>query len=109
MPTDISYKLMTLGLSVLAGVVFVVQIRRRKFHDANDGFEYVYVDENGSVRELDKEEQEYLEEEFSPADGERPYNKWKYEELTPEDKIWGFLPRNKVPKHIEIQKLKSHI
>lgn len=32
-----------------------------------DGFEYVYVDENGAVRELSREEKGYLKETFDPA------------------------------------------
>lgn len=67
-------------------------------------FEFVYVDENGEVRELDKEEIEYLSETFHPNDGGRPYIKTSYECLTPDKKIWGFIKRNKVPKNIIIKK-----
>jgi hypothetical protein len=65
-------------------------------------FEYVYVENDGTVRELDLEEIDYLQTKFAPSDGNRPYVKSSYEQLTPDKKILGFLLRSKVPKNIEI-------
>jgi len=65
-------------------------------------FEYVYVENDGTVRELDKDEVEYLQTEFEPTDGARPYIKDSYDQLTPDKKIFGFLNRSKVPKEIKI-------
>lgn len=70
----------------------------------NDGFEYVYVEIDGTVRELDNGEIEYLETKFEPSDGARPYIKSSYNQLTPDKKILGFLHRDKVPKNIKISK-----
>ena len=70
----------------------------------NDGFEYVYVEIDGTVRELDKGEIEYLETKFEPSDGARPYIKSRYNQLTPDKKILGFLHRDKVPENIKISK-----
>jgi len=70
----------------------------------NDGFEYVYVEIDGTVRELDKGEIEYLETKFEPSDGARPYIKSSYNQLTPDKKILGFLHRDKVPGNIKISK-----
>ncbi|WP_339663273.1 hypothetical protein [Croceibacter atlanticus] len=70
----------------------------------NDGFEYVYVEIDGTVRELDKGEIEYLETKFEPSDGARPYIKSSYYQLTPDKKILGFLHRDKVPENIKISK-----
>ena len=67
-----------------------------------EGFEYVYVENDGTVRELDIEEIGYLQTEFEPTDGARPYVKSSYEQLTPDNKIMGFLHRSKVPENIEI-------
>lgn len=50
-------------------------------------FEYVYVDNNGSVRELYSDEIDYLKTMFSPTDGNRPYIKNSYKQLTPDKKI----------------------
>ncbi|CAM4390561.1 hypothetical protein [Zobellia nedashkovskayae] len=67
-------------------------------------FEYVYVEIDGTVRELDKGEIEYLETKFEPSDGARPYIKSSYNQLTPSNKIMGFLHRDKVPENIKISK-----
>lgn len=67
-------------------------------------FEYVYVEKDGTVRELDNEEIEYLQTEFKLGDGARPYIKSNYEQLAPDKKISGFLQRSKVPENIEIIK-----
>jgi hypothetical protein len=69
------------------------------------GFEYVYVELDGSVRELNEDEVEYLTTDFIPSDGNRPYIKYRYKELTPDGKIYGFIKRNRVPKRIEIRKI----
>lgn len=65
-------------------------------------FEFVYVENDGTVRELDEEKIDYLETEFEPTDGAKPYVKSSYDQLTPDNKILGFLHRSKVPKDIEI-------
>ena len=67
------------------------------------GFEYVYVENDGSVKELNKEEQDYLLEEFHSNDGARPYIKSNYWQRTPEKKLHGFLKRNHVPWWIKIK------
>lgn len=66
-------------------------------------FKYVYVELDGSVRELYQDEKDYLLEEFHPSDGGRPYIKRNYNQLTPDNKIDGFLERRKVPKEISIK------
>ncbi|RNC88526.1 MAG: hypothetical protein ED555_12870 [Allomuricauda sp.] len=67
-------------------------------------FEFVYVENDGTVRELDEGEIEYLQTAFEPSDGERPYIKSEYDQLTPDKKIRGFLHRSEVPKDIDIIK-----
>jgi len=69
---------------------------------AEDGFEYVHVEENGTVRELSRVETGYLKETFDSADGARPYIKSRYQSKTPDGKIHGYIQRNRVPKRIEI-------
>lgn len=71
------------------------------------GFEYVYVNEDGTVSELNDEDVEYLKTEFSPADCARPYIKSRYKQLTPDKKISGFILRKRVPKGMEIQPYKD--
>ena len=68
-----------------------------------DGFEFVYVEDDGSVRELDASEKGYLSEKFDPNDGGRPYIKFNYKHLTPKGEISGFIDRRSVPKDIVIK------
>ncbi len=76
---------------------------KRSYHKP-DGFPYVYIDNMGWARELSIQEKKYLQEEFSPADGDRPYIKSSYKSLTPDKKIGGFLKREKLPIKINIRK-----
>ena len=85
---------------VLCGsYLFFSRNRRAK----ESGFRYVYVNGDGSARELTPDEQVYLNTEFSGGDGARPYIKFRYESLTPDGRISGFLERRQLPTRIEIQ------
>jgi hypothetical protein len=64
---------------------------------------YVYVDDDGSARELDTQEREYLTAEFPGGDGGRPYVKLRYESLTPDGRIRGYLRRRQLPKRVAIK------
>ncbi|MGG8497848.1 hypothetical protein ACQY1Q_15660 [Tenacibaculum sp. TC6] len=64
-------------------------------------YEFVYVENDGTIRELDKDEIEYLQTEFKPTDGARPYIKSKYTQLTPDKKISGFFIEMKFLKKLE--------
>jgi hypothetical protein len=61
----------------------------------------VYVDEDGSVRELTASEQTYVTTEFSPLDGARPYIKLNYLDRTARG-LQGFLLRGAVPDGMSI-------
>jgi predicted metal-dependent hydrolase len=65
---------------------------------------FVYVNDDGSVRELTPEERDYLNTEFHPNDGNRPYIKDRYRDRTPDGKLSGFLLRKRVPRGIPISK-----
>ena len=84
-------------LGFIFKIVYDFPIRKRE-----PGFEYVYVELDGSVRELYNDEIEYLKEEFHPNDGNRPYIKYSYKELTPSGKISGFIRRRRAPRHLAI-------
>ncbi|WP_417556933.1 hypothetical protein [Mesoflavibacter zeaxanthinifaciens] len=68
----------------------------------NDRFEYVFVEENGTVRELYRHEKSYLKESFLPNDGARPYIKLRYKSKGLDGKINGFILRKRIPKNINI-------
>jgi hypothetical protein len=65
-------------------------------------YPYVYVNADGSARELHRSERDYLETIFHGADGGRPYVKWRYGQKDGWGEIKGFLKRSRVPKRIRI-------
>lgn len=66
---------------------------------------FVYVEDDGTARELGAHETEHLNTTFHPTDGARPYIKTRYKQLTPDGKIGGFLLRRKLPSNIQIRPL----
>jgi predicted metal-dependent hydrolase len=65
---------------------------------------FVWVNDDGSVRELTPDERDYLNTEFHPNDGARPYIKDRYRDRTPDGRLGGFLLRKRVPRGIPIAK-----
>jgi len=65
---------------------------------------YVWVEDDGTVRELTAEEREYVGREHDPTDGNRPYVKARYKSLTPDGRMRGFMYRFDVPGYIRIRK-----
>jgi hypothetical protein len=66
-------------------------------------YPYVYVNVDGSARELHPDESDYLETPFSPGDGARPYVKGSYSQRNGWGEISGFLKRSELPSEIVIQ------
>jgi hypothetical protein len=58
----------------------------------------VYINEDGSVRELTEADKKYVDTEFSPFDGARPYIKLHYSQRTALGEIRGYLPREPEPE-----------
>jgi uncharacterized protein YndB with AHSA1/START domain len=72
--------------------------------EARDRF--VYMDDDGSTRELTPDESEYLATAFHPVDGNRPYIKASAASRTPDGRLRGFLLRwdmrsTRVHRHIK--------
>jgi hypothetical protein len=65
-------------------------------------YPYVYVNTNGSARELGGSERSYLETPFSPFDGGRPYVKESYSTKNGGGKVDGFLARVELPNTVEV-------
>jgi hypothetical protein len=86
---------------VLYGIYFAIQSRPRRRRES--GFEYIYVEDDGSARELDADEQRYLNTKFHGGDGNRPYIKLNYEAVTPDGYLRGYLRRRQLPKDIPIR------
>lgn len=69
---------------------------------AEPDLEFVYVNQDGTVRELSPAEQAYLSEDYAGADSGRPYVKSHYESQDGWGSLSGFLERHKVPTHLVI-------
>ena len=65
-------------------------------------YPYVYVNVDGSARELHVTERTFLETPFFPADGGRPYVKSEYSQTNGWGEIAGFLERSKLPHGTQI-------
>jgi len=100
---------MSLFFGIIAIIVFlwitcaIWNHRPRRPHE--DGFQYVYINQDGSARELADDERDYLNTEFHGADGARPYVKSRYESKDGWGSISGFIERRKVPARIQIVKI----
>lgn len=68
----------------------------------------VYVNTDGSVREINILEKLYLQTEYDGSDGDRPYIKSKYSEKNVLGNISGFCHRNKIPRTVNIQTIKDN-
>jgi hypothetical protein len=92
---------MTAAILVILGVAYLAWKwgpRRAR----EPGFRFVYVNQDGSARELSPEEQRYLSEKFEGGDSGRPYIKWSYESRDGWGSLSGYLERRRVPRRIMI-------
>jgi hypothetical protein len=64
---------------------------------------FVYVNQDGSVREVSAGEKAYLAQRFHPFDGARPYIKSRYWSWDNWGSRSGYLKRSRVPFRITIQ------
>jgi len=105
----VSVVVMIIGLPLLAIATYFVWVswQTRSRRPKENGYKYVYVEENGSAREVTADEKKYLETEFHPADGARPYIKLRYEVRDRRIGIAGYLPRRQLPKNTPITQAPS--
>lgn len=68
-------------------------------------YPYVFVEEDGSVRELAEYERKYLETEFFGADSGRPATKASYNSRFPSGhRQIGYLARRKLPLRFRLRR-----
>jgi hypothetical protein len=60
-------------------------------------YPFVFVNEDGSVRELHSAERRYLETPFEASDGARPYIKTSFDQRDGWGRLSGFCYRSLVP------------
>lgn len=93
------------GVWFPAGVVRQVQLRAaRTADDARAAF--VFVEDDGSARELTAHEAEVLATSFDATDGNRPYIKRRYDSRTPTGRLSGFLPQSELPTGFPVRRCK---
>ncbi len=78
-------------------------LRSRRSAATSTLYPWVYVNADGTARELHSAEREYLETEFAGGDGGRPYIKSNYKQLDGWGEIAGYLRRSKLPKDLLVQ------
>lgn len=66
-------------------------------------YPYVFVEENGSVRELHTRERSFFETPMEPTDGSMPYIKNFYNYRNRFGVFSGYCLRTKIPSHLVIQ------
>jgi hypothetical protein len=66
-------------------------------------YPFVFVQKDGTARELHQSERQYLETPFHPADGGRPSVKSNYEQKNGWGNTEGFLERVNLPSHVQIR------
>ncbi len=86
-----------LGIGAFVLVAVAAGIWFWRWSDASD---LIHVEDDGSWRDLSKDEIDYLRTRFAPTDGDRPYIKTSYDEHTPTGSLKGYLARRKLPKPI---------
>ena len=87
-----------ISVIVIVGLVWMFVPR----HGNEPGFKFVYVNQDGSARELSPGEQAYLSEQFSGGDSGRPYTKSNYKSSDGWGSQSGFIERRRVPSRITI-------
>jgi hypothetical protein len=92
--------LAVVAIALLAA--YLTRIRRLR-RPQEPGFRFVYINQDGSARELSPEEQRYLSQEFSLGDSGGPYIKASYESLDGWGSQSGFIARRRVPIQVVIR------
>src|SRR5215831_9133525 len=70
-------------------------------------YPYIYVNADGTARELSPNEWRYLESKFHPGDGAAPYVKSSYSKRDGWGDLSGYLERSKLPHGIQIRDLST--
>ena len=91
---------MTFSFAIAFGLWRVIEIPLRRWRES--AFDYVYVDDNGNVRELNAAEQEYVATALFPNDDADQFIKPRYESVTADGRLGGYLKRRQLPRQIPV-------
>ena len=90
------------AVAIVAVYVVVLSVMMRARRPEEAGFEYVYIEDDGSAREVTEVERRRLTTEYAQGDSRRPYIKLRYESRDAEGRRRGFLRRRQLPPGIAI-------
>ena len=88
---------------VLGGYLVWLSVVTRAHRPEEDGFEYVFVNDDGSVREVTEVERRRLTSEYPENDSRCPYIKLRYESRDDQGRRRGFLRRRQLPVGVRIE------
>lgn len=71
--------------------------------DGSFGRQFVWVDDDGSARELNAEELGHLNTDFQPGDIGQPHIKGSYATRTRGEPASGFLLRSRLPQDVSVR------
>jgi hypothetical protein len=91
-----SVSLICLAFVIGYGLWLLIRIPTRSWRES--AFDYVFVNDDGSVRELQKEEEDKLSSLFFVGDEAEFYIKPRYESLNPSGRLGGYLKRRQLPR-----------
>jgi hypothetical protein len=92
--------LMLFAFALGFGLWRLFEIPLRKWRAS--AFDYVYVDDNGNVRELDAAEEEFVTTAVFPDGDADRYIKFRYDSLTSDGRLAGYLRRRQLPRQIPV-------
>jgi hypothetical protein len=91
---------MSFAVIIGFGLWRLVEIPLRRWRDST--FDYIYVDDNGNARELNAVEQEYVTTALFPNEDADQHIKPRYESLTRDGRLCGYLRRRQLPRGIPV-------
>ena len=96
-------------MGIIAGIVLAILILSVRVawsfiprRPSEPGFKFVYVNQDGSAREVSPAERAFLSTEFAGGDSGRPYVKSSYKSRDGWGSLSGFIERRQVPARIRI-------
>jgi len=91
---------MSFAVIIGFGLWRLVEIPIRRWRDST--FDYVYVDDDGNARELNAVEREYATTALFPNEDADQCIKPRYESLTRDGRLRGYLRRRQLPRQIPV-------
>ncbi len=97
--------LLLLALGIGYGLWLLVRMPTDRWRAA--AFDFVYVNDDGTVRALHKKEEARLSSLFFVGDSPEFYIKPYYESLNPSGQLSGYLKLRLLPKNIDVTSVKK--